>query len=122
MNPRLIGMQNYSGLSADEEIPRRVIYDILPGLEEWLGTLGKIQRIWNAPRNAIPEKIVQAKAQGKSLGGYDPDDWARWGQTLVALNAFLATPITIQLADGTTEEVTPESVLLTRYTPVPDEV
>ena len=117
MNP-FPGMNNTLGLPAEDAIPRTVIYEVLPQLEAMLVTLGKLQKVWNTPQNAVPAKIMAAALAGQPLGGYAPDDWARWGQTLLALNVFLGTPVTIQLPDGSTETVTPESVLLTRYTPV----
>ena len=109
---------NTTGLAAEDAIPRQVVYEVLPQLEAMLVTLGKLQRVWNTPQNAIPAKIAAAAQAGQPLGGYSPADWVRWGETLLALNVFLATPITITLPDESTETVTPESVLLTRYTPV----
>jgi len=105
-------------MSAEEAIPRTVVFEVLPQLEAMLVTLGKLQRVWNTPQNAIPAKIGAAAMAGQPLGGYAAADWVRWGETLLALNVFLATPIEITLPNGTTETVTPESVLLTRYTPV----
>lgn len=118
MNGINFGVGNTVGLSAEDAIPRTVVYEVLPQLEAMLVTLGKLQRVWNTPQNRIPERIMEAAAAGQPLGGYSPADWARWGQTLLALNTFLATPVTITLPSGDTETVTPESVLLTRYTPV----
>jgi hypothetical protein len=112
------GINNTIGLAAEDAIPRQVIQEVLPQLEAMFVTLSKLQRVWNVPQNGIPAKIIAAAQAGQPLGGYDPADWARWGQTLLALNVFLATPITITLPDGSTENVTPESVLLTRYTPM----
>ncbi len=117
MNP-LFGTTNTTGMAAEDAIPRTVVYEVLPQLEAMLVTLGKLQRVWNTPQNGVPAKIVAAATSGQPLGGYSPADWARWGQALMALNAFLGTPIEITLPDGSTETVTPESVLLTRYTPV----
>lgn len=111
-------LNNTTGMAAEDAIPRTVVYEVLPQLEAMLVTLGKLQRVWNVPQNGIPAKIVAAEQAGQPLGGYAPADWARWGQALMALNVFLATEIVIQLPDGSTETVTPESVLLTRYTPV----
>lgn len=105
------------GLSAEETIARQVVYTVLPALEEMLITLGRLSKVWNTPQNGIPEKIAAAAAAGEALAGYDPNDWIRWGEALLALNVFLATPITVTLADGSTEQRTPESYLLTRYTP-----
>ena len=105
------------GLSAEETIARQVVYTVLPSLEEMLITLGRLSKVWNAPQNQIPEKIAQAAGAGQPLAGYDAADWIRWGEALLALNAFLATPITITLPDGSQETGTPESYLLTRYTP-----
>lgn len=107
-----------TGMAAEESIPRQVIHSVLPALEELLFTLERLQKVWNVPQNGIPAKIVAAVQSGQPLGGYDPRDWARWGQTLLALDVFLQTPITLTLPDGTQETVTPESVLLTRYTPM----
>lgn len=112
-----MGTSNTLGLPAEEAIPRQVVYDVLPKLEELFVTLGRLQRVWNTPQNGIPAKIVAAAMSDTALGGYDAKDWVRWGETLLALNTFLATPITITLPDSSTETVTPESVLLTRYTP-----
>lgn len=105
------------GLSAEETIARQVIYTVLPALEEMLITLGRLSKVWNTPQNQIPEKIAAAAGAGQALAGYDPADWIRWGEALLALNVFLATPIEVTLPDGTTEQRTPESYLLTRYTP-----
>ncbi len=113
-----IGSGRTLGLAAEDEIPRQVVNSVLPYLEEMLATLDKLQRVWNTPQNGIPAKIVAAAQAGTALGGYSPADWARWGQTMMGLNAFLTTPIDITLPDGTTETVTPESVVMTRYTPV----
>ena len=117
MNP-FPGISNTVGLPAEEAIPRTVIYEILPQLEAMLVALGRLQKIWNTPQNAVPDKIIAAAQAGQPLGGYAAADWVRWGETLLALNTFLATPIEITLPNGTVETVTPESVLLTRYTPV----
>lgn len=116
MNP--FGMVSTVGMAVEDAIPRQVVYEVLPQLEAMLVTLGKLRKIWNTPQNAIPAKIVAAAMAGQPLGGYSPADWVRWGEALLALDEFLATEITITLPDGTTETVTPESVLLTRYTPV----
>lgn len=105
------------GLSAEETIARQVVYTVLPALEEMLITLGRLSRVWNTPQNEIPQKIGTAAATGQTLAGYSPADWIRWGEALLALNVFLATPITVTLPDGTQESRTPESYLLTRYTP-----
>lgn len=107
-----------TGMAAEDIIARQVVHDVLPSLEELLFVLARLQKIWNVPQNAIPEKIVTAAKAGQPLGGYAPADWARWGQTLLALDMFLQTPIELQLPDGSTEKVTPESVLLTKYTPM----
>lgn len=107
-----------TGMAAEDTIARQVIHQVLPALEDLLFTLARLQKIWNVPQNAIPEKIVKAAQAGQPLGGYAPADWARWGQTLLALDTFLQTPVKLQLPDGSTEEVTPESVLLTKYTPM----
>lgn len=111
-------MGTTTGLAAEDAIPRQVIYEVLPQLENLFMTLERLQKIWNTPQNGIPAKIVAAAQSGNALGGYDPADWARWGQTLLALDEFLATPITITLPSGSTETVTPESVLLTKYVPM----
>ena len=116
--PIPVGGFSTTGMAAEDAIPLQVIHEVLPQLEAMLVTLDKLKRIWNTPQNAIPAKIMAAKAGGAALGGYSPDDRARWGQALLALDVFLATPITITLPDGSTEDVTPESVLLTRYTPM----
>ena len=79
---------------------------------------GRLQKVWNVPQNAIPQKIATAAQAGQPLGGYSPVDWVRWGETLLSLDVFLNTPITINLPDGSSETVTPESVLLTKYTPM----
>lgn len=118
MNPLAFPGASTVGLPAEEAIPRQVVYDVLPKLEDMLTTLGKLQRVWNTPQNGIPAKIMAAAMAGQALGNFSPADWARWGQTLLALDVFLQTPITLQLPDGSTEQVTPESVLLTRYTPM----
>lgn len=111
---------NTVGMAAEDAIPRQVIYEVLPQLEAMLVTLGKLKKIWNTPQNNIPAKIAEAALAGQPLGGYSPADWVRWGEALLALDGFLATTITITLPDGSTETVTPESVLLTRYTPMPE--
>lgn len=107
-----------TGMAAEDIIARQVIHQVLPALEDLLFTLARLQKVWNVPQNAIPAKIVTAAKMGQPLGGYSPFDFARWGQTLLALDVFLQTPIVLQLPDGSTEEVTPESVLLTKYTPM----
>lgn len=107
-----------TGMAAEEAIPRQVVHQVLPALEDLLFVLGRLQKVWNVPQNAIPAKIMAAAQAGQPLGGYSAADWARWGQTLLALDVFLQTPITLTLPDGTQETVTPESVLLTRYTPM----
>ena len=86
MNP--FGFASTVGLSAEDAVPRQVVYEILPQLEAMLVALGKLQKIWNTPQNAIPAKIGAAAAGGQALGGYSPADWARWGETLLALNTF----------------------------------
>lgn len=106
------------GLPVEQAIPRQVIYDVLPQLENLLMTLAQLQRIWNTPQNGIPTKIVSAFSANETLGGYDPKDWIRWGEALLALDEFLTSEITINFPDATSETVTPESVLLTRYTSV----
>lgn len=116
MNPML--PTSTVGLPAETAIPRTVVYEVLPQLENLFMTLERLQKIWNTPQNAIPTKIVTAAMTGQALGGYSPADWVRWGETLLALRQFLTTPITITLPNGSTETVTPESVLLTRYTPM----
>ena len=117
MNP-FPGISNTVGLPAEEAIPRIVIYELLPQLEKLLLTLVGLQKKWNNPHSAIPSKITAAAQAGQPLGGYSPADWARWGQTLIALNVFLATPLTIMLPDGSTETRTPEGVLTASYTPL----
>ncbi len=116
--PGLVPGTATSGMSAEESIPRQVVHTVLPALEDLLFTLARLQKVWNVPQNAIPAKIVAAAQAGQPLGGYAPADWARWGQTLLALDVFLQTPITLTLPDGTQETATPESILLTRYTPM----
>lgn len=116
--PRPIMGGVMTGASAEDTISRTVIHTVLPALEDLLVTLGRLQKVWNTPQNGIPAKIMAAAQAGQPLGGYSPSDWARWGQTLLALDAFLQVPIEMQLPDGSTEEATPESVLLTRYTPM----
>jgi hypothetical protein len=117
MNP-FPGISNTVGLPAEEAIPRIVIYELLPQLEKLLLTLVGLQKKWNNPHSAIPSKIMEAAGAGQPLGGYSPADWVRWGETLLALNVFLATPIEIALPSGSTETVTPESILTASYTPV----
>lgn len=107
-----------AGLSAEEYVTRKTVFEVLPQLESMLTMLNGLDRVWNAPRNGIPAKIVAAKAAGETVAGYDPDDLARLSQTMQALKTFLATEIEITLADGSTEMATPESVLLTRYVPI----
>jgi hypothetical protein len=95
-----------------------VVYEVLPQLENLFMALQRLQQIWNTPQNGIPTKIGTAAMTGQALGGYAPTDWVRWGETLLALDTFLTTPIEINLPDGSTETVTPKSVLLTRYVPM----
>lgn len=118
MNPPLYGNATTVGLPAETAIPRTVVYEVLPQLENLFMALQRLQQIWNTPQNGIPGKIVAAATAGQPLGGYSPADWVRWGEALLALDEFLTTPITINLPDGSSEEVTPKSVLLTRYVPV----
>lgn len=106
------------GMSAEDIIARQVIHQVLPALEDLLFTLARLQKVWNTPQNGVPEKIVSAAKAGQPLANYSAFDFARWGGTLKGLEVFLQTPIKIELPDGSTEEVTPESVLLTKYTPM----
>lgn len=117
MAPGLIPGTPTSGMAAEDEIARQVVHQVLPGLEEMLNTLGKLQRVWNTPRNDIPAKIMSAAKEGTALGGYDPADWARWGQGLQKLELNLAEAFTVFLPDGSTEETTLQDLLLTRYVP-----
>lgn len=117
MTAPFMGNQNTLGMAAENAIPRTVVYEVLPQLENLFMALQRLQQIWNTPQNGIPGKIVAAATAGQPLGGYSPADWVRWGETLLALDEFLTTPITINLPDGSSEEVTPKSVLLTRYVP-----
>lgn len=109
---------NTIGLRAEDAIPRQIVYEVLPQLEALLFVLVRLKTIWNTPQNAIPAKIAAAAQASQSLGGYSPQDWVRWGETLLALDVFLDTEITITMPDGSTETVTPRNVLLTRYTPM----
>lgn len=118
MNPMMGGLSNTLGLPAEQAIARQVIYEVLPQLETLLMALARLQRIWNTPQNGIPTKIGAALMANQSLAGYSPKDWIRWGETLLALDTFLSTELTIEFPDMTSENVTPESVLLTRYTQV----
>lgn len=119
MNPLYFpGPANTVGLPVEEAIPRQVVYEVLPQLEALLFVLVRLKTIWNTPQNAIPAKIAAAAQASQSLGGYSPHDWVLWGETLLALDVFLDTEITITMPDGSTETVTPRNVLLTRYTPV----
>lgn len=117
MNP-FMRVNDTAGLPAEEGIPRAVIYEVLPQLDALLLVLIGLQKRWNNPQNGIPAKIVAAALAGQALGGYSPADWARWGQALMALNTFLATPVTIQLPDGSTETATPEQILTASYSPI----
>lgn len=114
----LLGVSNTVGLPAEDAIPRMVVYEVLPQLEKLLLVLVGLQKKWNNPQNEIPQKIVAAALAGQSLGGYSPADWVRWGETLLALNVFLATPITFTLPDGSDVTATPEDILTASYTPV----
>lgn len=105
------------GLSAETAIARQVVYEVLPQLENLFMTLERLQKVWNVPQNQIPAKIVTAIMAGEPLAGYDPKDFVRWGETLLRLRIFLDTEFAITFPDATTETVTPESVLLTRYVP-----
>lgn len=116
MNPML--STSTVGLPAETAIPRTVVYEVLPQLENLFMALQRLQQIWNTPQNGIPAKIMTAAMAGQPLGGFSPADWARWGETLLAFDVFLTTPIEITLPNGSTETVTPKSVLLTRYVPM----
>lgn len=106
------------GLPAEQAIVRQVVYEVLPKLEDLFMTLERLQKVWNVPQNAIPIKIGTAMMTGQALAGYDPKDFVRWGETLLRLREWLDTEFTITFPDTTTETVTPESVLLTKYVPV----
>lgn len=107
-----------TGMAAEDIIARQVIHQVLPALEDLLFVLARLQAVWNTPQNGVPEKIVSAAKAEQPLAGYSAFDFARWGGALKGLEVFLKTPIKIELPDGSTEEVTPESVLLTKYTPM----
>lgn len=109
---------NTAGRPAEDVISYQTVHEVLPALVRILGQLELLKRAWNGPLNGIPAKIVAAAQAGEALGGYAPADWARWGQTLLALDVFLATQIEIALPDGSTEMLTPLDVLIASYAPV----
>ena len=116
--PRIISGPATPGMSAEDTIALPVIHQVLPALEDLLFVLARLQAVWNTPQNGVPEKIVSAAKAEQPLAGYSAFDFARWGGALKGLEVFLKTPIKIELPDGSTETVTPESVLLTKYTPM----
>lgn len=118
MAPGVIPGTAGSGMSAEETIARQVVHEVLPGLEELLFKLARLQRVWNTPGNNIPGKIVAAAQAGQPLAQFSPADWARWGQGLEKLQGALAETFTVKLPDGGAEDTTLEDLLLTKYVPM----
>lgn len=118
MIPEVMRGTVYVGASAEDTIARQVVGEVLPGLEDLLFRLARLQRVWRTPGNNIPGKIVDAAKDGVPLGGYSAADFARWGQGLEKLQGALAESFTIILPDGSTEDTTLEDLLLTKYVPV----
>ena len=117
MAPGLIPGTAAAGMSAEDTIARQVVHEVLPGLEDLLFLLARLQRVWRTPGNNIPGKIVAAAKADVPLGGYSAADFARWGQGLEKLQVALSESFTIVLPDGSTEDTTLEDLLLTKYVP-----
>ena len=107
-----------AGLSAEEEIARKVIYRIMPDLRKLLAQVRSLSVAWNTPANGIPAKIAGAHAAGQPLAGYDPHAWDEWGQTFLAIMTMIEASNTIQYSTEpvTTVQKSAAEVLETRYT------
>lgn len=51
-------------------------------------------------------------------GGYSTKVIRLWNAIFVAYGVFTQTPVTVTYGDGTTEAVTPKTVVLRHYAPV----
>lgn len=92
-------------MAAEEEIARRLVGKTLPSLRVFLSELSSMQQEWYV--NGIPAKIDAAEAEEQTLAGHPAETWREWGETFLALQTFLSTPIA-------TIGKTPAQVLLTR--------
>ena len=108
------------GLSAEEEIARKVIYKIMPDLRNLLAQVRDLSAAWNTPANDIPAKIEAAHAAGQPLAGFDPHAWDEWGQTFLGIMTMIEIPNAIQYSTDppTTTQKSAAEVVSTRYTPV----
>lgn len=93
-------------MSSEEEIARRLVGKTLPALRAFLAELSAMQQEWYV--NGIPAKIDAAEAAEQTLAGHSAETWRDWGETFIALQTFLSTPIA-------TIGKTPAQVLIKRY-------
>lgn len=116
-------LNNYDvpGLSAEEEIARKVVYKIMVDLRTLLSLVRDLSIAWGTPANDIPAKIAAAHAVGEPLAGFDPHAWDEWGQTFMTIMTMIEMPNTIQYSTSppTTAQKSAADVVGTRYTPVP---
>lgn len=98
-------------MPAEEEIARRVVGETLPALRGFLAKLSAMQQEWYV--NGIPAKIDAAAKEERTLAGHSAETWRDWGETFLALQTFLATPL--ESLNGKT----PAQVLMKRYTVQP---
>ena len=105
-------------VTAEEKIAGIVQTSVLPSLVSMLATLDNLSKIWNAPGNAIPAKILAHAQSNTPLAGYSVADWIRWGETFKHLTTFLGTEFTYVLPDTSEVTITPEDALLTTYVKV----
>lgn len=90
-----------------EDLATRIADGLIPTMRQAYLDMAAMQVEWM--EESFQEALAAAAANGTLLAGFSAQTWHTWGMLLVALQAWLSTPV--EILGGKT----PQSALIRRY-------